>query len=74
MGYNVSNIEYVKAIKVHGQYKADIQVKVKIIIKLKSQEDLQNLQVKLVSNLEDLIRSIKDELKNIPSFEIFPKT
>jgi len=50
MGYDVSDIEYVKASKVRGQYKADIQVRVRIIIKLKSQEDLQNLQVKLVSN------------------------
>lgn len=50
MGYKVSDIEYVKAVKVRGQYKADIQVRVRIIIKLKSQEDLQNLQVKLVSN------------------------
>lgn len=50
MNYNVSDIEYVKAEKVRGQYKADIQVRIRIIIKLKSQEDLQNLQVKLVSN------------------------
>lgn len=50
MGYEVSDIEYVKAAKVRGQYKADIQVRVRIVIKLKSQEDLQNLQVKLVSN------------------------
>ncbi|NCU41663.1 MAG: type II restriction endonuclease, partial [Candidatus Moranbacteria bacterium] len=50
MGYDVSDIEYVRAIKVRGQYKADIQVRVRIIIKLKSQEDLQNLQIKLVSN------------------------
>ena len=50
MGYDLSNVEYVKAIKVRGQYKADVQVKIKIIIKLKSQEDFQNLQVKLVSN------------------------
>lgn len=50
MSYDVSDIEYVKAAKVRGQYKADIQVRVRIIIKLKSQEDLQNLQVKLVSN------------------------
>ncbi len=50
MSYNISDIEYVKAAKVRGQYKADIQVRVRIIIKLKSQEDLQNLQVKLVSN------------------------
>ncbi len=50
MSYDVSDIEYVKASKVRGQYKADIQVKIRIVIKLKSQEDLQNLQVKLVSN------------------------
>jgi hypothetical protein len=50
MGYSISDIEYVKAVKVIGHYKADIQVRVRIIIKLKHQEDLQNLQVKLVSN------------------------
>ena len=50
MGYEVSDIEYVKAAKVRGQYKADVQVRVRIVIKLKSQEDFQNLQVKLVSN------------------------
>ena len=50
MGYTIDNIEYVKAVKVTGSYKADVQVRVKIIIKLKLQEDLQNLQVKLVSN------------------------
>ena len=50
MGYKIEDIEYVKAVKVRGSYKADIQVRVRIIIKLKSQEDLQNLQVKLVSN------------------------
>lgn len=50
MGYEVSDIEYVKAVKVRGHYKADIQVRVRIVIKLKLQEDLQNLQVKLVSN------------------------
>jgi len=50
MGYNFNDIEYVKAEKVRGQYKADIQVRIRITIKLKSQEDVQNLQVKLVSN------------------------
>jgi len=50
MGYEINDIEYVKAVKVRGQYKADIQVRIRILIKLKSQEDLQNLQVKLVSN------------------------
>ncbi len=50
MGYDIVDIEYVRAVKVRGQYKADIQVRVRIVIKLKFQEDLQNLQVKLVSN------------------------
>lgn len=50
MSYKIDNIEFVKASKVRGQYKADIQVRITILIKLKSQEDLQNLQVKLVSN------------------------
>lgn len=50
MGYKIGDIEFVKASKVRGQYKADIQVRITIVIKLKSQEDLQNLQIKLVSN------------------------
>ena len=50
MNYKISDIEYVKASKVVGHYKADIQVRIMILIKLKSQEDLQNLQIKLVSN------------------------
>lgn len=72
MGYNITDIEHVKAIKVIGQYKADIQVRVKIIIKLKSQEDIQNLQVKLVSNSQGFNQIDKrwidkyTELWNIP--------
>lgn len=50
MGYDFSKIEYVKARKIRGQYKADIQVRIQVLIKLKKQEDIQNLQVKLVSN------------------------
>lgn len=50
MNYEINDIEYVKAEKIRGQFKADIQVRIRITIKLKSQEDLQNLQVKLVSN------------------------
>ncbi len=50
MGYKIGDIEFVKASKVIGQYKADIQVRITVLIKLKSQEDLQNLQIKLVSN------------------------
>ena len=50
MGYKLNDIEYVKATKIRGSYKADVQVRIQITIKLKSQSDIQNLQVKLVSN------------------------
>jgi len=50
MNYKIEEIESVKAVKVKGSYKADIQVEIKIEIKLKSLIDIQNLQVKLVSN------------------------
>src|SRR5690554_2769990 len=47
MQYNISDIEYVKAVKLSG-YKTDVQVQV--TVKLKDVIDAQNLQVKLVSN------------------------
>jgi len=50
MSYNLNEIESVKATKVKGSYKADVQVAIAIEIKLKSLVDIQNLQVKLVSN------------------------
>ena len=50
MGYKLDEIESVKAVKIHGE-KTDVQVKVIIYIKLKQYDDVQNLQVKLVSNL-----------------------
>ncbi len=50
MDYDINDIEYVKASKIRGSYKADVQVRIQITIKLKSQSDIQNLQVKLVSN------------------------
>lgn len=50
MNYNIDEIESVKALKIKGSFKADIQVQIKIIIKLKYLIDCQNIQVKLVSN------------------------
>ena len=50
MNYKIDDIQFVKASKVIGHYKADIRVIITVVIKLKSQEDLQHLQVKLVSN------------------------
>lgn len=48
MKYDLCEIESVKAEKIQGHYKADIQVQV--TIKLKNCIDSENLQVKLVSN------------------------
>jgi hypothetical protein len=45
--YDFSKVEYVKAVKLSG-FKTDVQVQ--ITIKLKKAIDVQNLQVKLVSN------------------------
>lgn len=47
MNYKLQEIEYVEAVKLSG-YKTDVQVQV--TIKLKKAIDVQNLQVKLVSN------------------------
>lgn len=47
MGYNLTEIEYLDAIILSG-YKTDVQVQVRI--KLKKAIDVENLQVKLVSN------------------------
>ncbi len=46
MNYNLKEIESVKAVKIKGSYKADIQVQIQIGGKIEH----QNLQVKLVSN------------------------
>lgn len=72
IGYNLREIEYVKAIKVAGHFKSDIQVQIKISIKLKDEIDCQNISIKLVSNKKGFNqidkRWIKDykELWNIP--------
>lgn len=50
MGYDLNEIEYVWAEKIKGSYKADLQVRIQITIKLKTLIDAQNLSVKLVSN------------------------
>lgn len=64
MDYNFEEIERVKATKVKGSYKADIQVEIRIEIKLKNITDIQNLQVKLVSNPKGFNQIDKRWLKN----------
>lgn len=50
MNYQLNEIEFVKAVKISGSYKADIQVQIQVCIKLKSEIDCQNISIKLVSN------------------------
>ena len=64
MDYDLKEIEFVKAEKIKGSYKADIQVKISITIKLKKLEDIQNLQVKLVSNSQGFNQIDKRWVKN----------
>lgn len=70
MQYDLDEIDYVKAVKISG-YKTDVQVQV--TIKLRKAIDIQNLQVKLVSNEKgfnqiDKRRIIKySEMWNIPN-------
>jgi len=49
MGYSLDSIDFVKAVVLHG-YKADLNVQ--ITVKLKQAIDVENIQVKLVSNLK----------------------
>ncbi len=72
MDYNLGDIETVEAHKIKGSYKADVQVGIMILIKLKHLNDTQNLQVKLVSNTRGFNQIDKrwidtyQELWNIP--------
>ncbi|WP_337904553.1 hypothetical protein, partial [Mesomycoplasma ovipneumoniae] len=69
MGYTLEKIEYVSAIVIRG-YKADLNVKVQV--KLKDALDIENIQVKLVSNKKGFNQIDKrwlksySELWNIP--------
>lgn len=73
MEYNLNDIEYVEANKVKGSFKADIQVEIRITIKLKSLTDVQNLQVKLVSNPQGFNQIDKRWVKNYEEMWEIPK-
>ena len=72
MNYKIEEIEYVQAQKIKGSFKADVQVEIRVVIKLKNLTDIQNLQVKLVSNKQGFNQIDKrwldkyQELWNIP--------
>ncbi len=61
MGYDLDRIEYVSALVISG-YKADLNVQVQI--KLKDAVDIENIQVKLVSNKKGFNQIDKRWLKN----------
>ncbi len=61
MGYILEEIEYVKAVKIIGNYKTDVQVQV--TIKLKEAIDCENLSIKLVSNPQGFNQIDKREIE-----------
>jgi hypothetical protein len=69
MEYKLEEIEYVKAIVLSG-FKADVQVQ--ITIKLRQAIDVENLQVKLVSNLESTPKSISQKTIGIIGLKYLP--
>lgn len=64
MRYKLESIQEVKAQKIKGNFKADIQVVILIKIKLKNLQDIQNIQVKLVSNQQGFNQINKRWLKS----------
>lgn len=72
MGYNLESIEEVKAEKIKGSFKADVQVVILVQIKLQKLQDVQNIQVKLVSNNQGFNQIDKRWLKSYNELWNFP--
>lgn len=70
MQYEIDEIEYVKAVKIKGSYKADINVQVQI--KLKNAIDIENIQVKLVSNKKGFNQIDKRKIERYNELWNFP--
>ena len=73
MNYDLKEIKEVKAQKIKGVFKADIQVIVWVQISLKTLQDIQNIQVKLVSNPKGFNQIDKRWLKSYNELWNFPK-
>jgi len=71
MNYKIDEIEYVRAVKVGGNYKTDVQVQV--TIKLKNAIDCENLSVKLVSNTHGFNQVDKREVSKYVQMWNIPK-
>lgn len=72
MNYNINDIQNVKAQKIKGSFKADIQVVILVQIILQKLQDVQNIQVKLVSNPQGFNQIDKRWLKNYNELWNFP--
>lgn len=72
MKYNLRDIQSVKAQKIKGGFKADVQVVILVQIKLQNLQDVQNIQVKLVSNPQGFNQVDKRWLKNYNELWNFP--
>jgi hypothetical protein len=71
MGYAIKEIEFVKAVKISGNYKTDVQVQV--TIKLKEAIDCENLSIKLVSNPQGFNQIDKREVDRYVEMWKIPK-
>jgi len=71
MGYVIKEIEFVKAVKISGNYKTDVQVQV--TIKLKEAIDCENLSIKLVSNPQGFNQIDKREVDRYVEMWKIPK-
>src|SRR3989338_7875124 len=71
MGYVLNNIEYVKAVKITGNYRTDVQVQV--TIKLKEAIDCENLSIKLASNPRGFNQIDKREIEKYVKMWRIPK-
>ncbi|EHB2898716.1 type II restriction endonuclease [Campylobacter coli] len=72
MNYNINDIQNVKAQKIKESFKADVQVVILVQIKLQNLQDVQNIQVKLVSNPQGFNQVDKRWLKNYNELWNFP--
>lgn len=73
MGYNLELIEEIRAEKIKGSFKADVQVVILVQIKLQKLQDVQNIQVKLVSNHQGFNQIDKRWLISYNELWNFPK-
>ncbi len=72
MGYKIDEIKEVNAYKIKGSFKADVQVVILIQVKLQQIQDIQNIQVKLVSNANGYNQIDKRWLKSYKELWTIP--